>query len=195
MCLVCTLCAGVQGASPLQLGAAACLAALPRLTGDAAAYSATFRRLLLSLHDALDGAFMGLDDAAAAVAARVLLTNTSVVVVASEGAPGATGIVAGGKEKSKGKDKEGAARATDPLAACVGLLGVPALVGLLPGAGAEVTKAGSVGAARPLASATARVGAPAVLKMAAAAEVALWGAQHLLTGAFPCPVPLPWWVC
>jgi hypothetical protein len=53
--------------------AADCLAALPRMQADGSAYSAQFRLLLLSLHDVLDSLFMGLDDGAAAAAARTQL--------------------------------------------------------------------------------------------------------------------------
>ncbi len=157
-----------MGATPLRHAAAACLVGLPRLTGEACAHSGAFRRLLLSLHDALDGALMGLDEAGPAAAARAVLAAPAPGPAGATSAAGPAGV----------------------------LLPVHALLG--SGAAAASRPAGPGGAAggpaRPLALATAQGGAAAVRRMAAAAEVALGGVQQMLTGAFPCPVPLPWCV-
>ncbi|KAK9809218.1 hypothetical protein WJX72_011546 [[Myrmecia] bisecta] len=61
------------GSTELQRVAAACLAALPGVTGDAASWSAMVQRLLVTLHDTLDTAFMGMDDAGLRGAARAAL--------------------------------------------------------------------------------------------------------------------------
>ena len=60
-----------------------CLALLPRVAGDGAAWSALAQRLLCSMHAALDAAFQGLDDPALAAAAKCVFQQQPRVAMHS----------------------------------------------------------------------------------------------------------------
>ena len=62
----------------LRARACECLALLPRVAGDGAAWSALAQRLLHSMHAALDAAFQGLDDSALASAAKCASSRAHV---------------------------------------------------------------------------------------------------------------------
>ena len=69
-CLLALVASPAGVAVGLRAGACECLALLPRVAGDGAAWSALAQRLLHGMHAALDAALQGLDDPALAAAAK-----------------------------------------------------------------------------------------------------------------------------
>lgn len=69
-CLVTLVTSHTGLTAGLRTRACECLALLPRVAGDGAAWSALVQRLLHHVHAALDAAFQGLDDPALAAAAK-----------------------------------------------------------------------------------------------------------------------------
>jgi hypothetical protein len=153
----------------VRVAAAACLACLPRAAGDAVGHSDLFRRTLLSLTEALDVAFMGLEDAGVVARSKEDLALGTDAGGAHQsdpsGAPG--GAAANGTGSSK-QGKEGGGRGTQARGPPPATL-IPAA--LMP------SRAGGAGDVRR------------ALDIAATLLVCV---EHLLTVPFPTPVSIPW---
>ncbi len=97
----------------VRSAAAAALSVLPRVSGDVSVYSEQFRRLLLSIHDAVDVLCMGLDDSAAAAACRAPLTIAAGAAAGAAAAAAAQpllplGAVLGAGTEGEGRGAQGA---------------------------------------------------------------------------------------
>jgi hypothetical protein len=157
----------------VRIAAAACLASLPRAAGDGVTHSDLFRRALLSLAEALDVGFMGLEDAG--VVAR---SKEDLGVGAGSGEGGGPGGSHGSDAPAAGPDGahvNGGSKVMEGGGRGAQVKGPPPAT-LIPAA-LMPSRAGGAGDVRR------------ALDVAAALLVCV---EHLMTRPYPTPVTIPW---